>query len=100
MPKYRDGRLGKGGQQKMTEPSEGVSRPPAADRRGLARAIWELALIVEGFCDAGPDARRIDLRDFRRSLERKHSIGVTETDVAQDCAEEDGEELENTRRTR
>lgn len=98
MAKYRDGRLGKGGTQKNAEPSEGVSRPPAADRRGLARAIWELSLIVEGFCDAGPDAQRIDLRDFRRSLERKFNIGVTATDVAQDCAEDDGEEHTDTSR--
>lgn len=80
----------------MSRARRGESKQPtrASDDRGLAEELFELAIILEGFCEAGPDPRRVDLRDFRARLIERYGLDITESDVAQSVAEEDGTPVE------
>jgi len=61
-------------------------------RGAHVRAIWELqTLIIEGLGDA-PSETRVRLRTSRAALERAYPGELmTETDIAQALAEEDGD---------
>lgn len=69
-----------------------TSRGAHAQPRALHACI---SAVLEALPDL-PDYRRVQLRDALRSLERQHKeLALTESDVAQLLAEEDGEAHED-----
>lgn len=86
------------GRVQKTRPAEvpGVTR--RVDPEGvLSQVVYDLVRLCEGFCEAGPDARRIDLRALRFRLSQAYPgrFAVSETDLMQQLAEEDGDAIED-----
>jgi len=84
--------------QKRAGQSAGVLISGKADMpvRLLPSVVYELCLLAEGLLPAGPDERRIRLRDLRFRMSRcyRHLPRLNESELAQALAEEDGEDVE------
>lgn len=88
---------GRGGRvQKPAEPERvRFSRQPDV-RSELPKLVYELLSICEGFCEAGPDPRRVDLRDLKGRLRAMYPkvFRMSQIDLLQELAEQDGEEIQ------
>lgn len=84
--------------------NSGAKRPfvrSGTSRGAHVRALWLLLLEMEDMLPDAPSARRARLRVTRRLLERAYpELQVSDIDVAQYLAEEDGEEVQDEDATR
>lgn len=86
------------GRVKNKRPAEvpGVSR--AADRNAvLPQVVHDLLRLVEAQLPTGPSPQRIEVRDIRFRLRRAFPelFELSETDLMQQLAEEDGDAIED-----
>lgn len=70
----------------------------STSRGAHVRAIWYALVTLEDLLEAGPTYKRVALRDHRMALERAYPtlLMVTDSDVAQALAEEDGQAHDDT----
>lgn len=81
---------GRGRVQNTDRPQPGVTQRAHPDPGGVASLLWETLCILEGFCEAGPDPRRVDLRDLRSRIAHRFGFVTNDSALAQDLEEMDG----------
>lgn len=78
--------------------SSGKGAKHPAPLAALTQVVFDLLRIVESTLDEGPCPERVALRDCRFKLVRAfpRQFAVSEVELAQQLAEEDGEALDET----